>query len=148
MIPDILFTRPKTSEEFEAYFAFRWEQLRAPLGYPRGSERDQHEAGAFHAMALNMDHTVIGIGRIHLEHSTTARIRFMAVAPKYHRLGIGGFLLSMLEQYAKNQGASIIWLNARSDVQGFYTMNGYRALNEVKTDLPIGHFRMEKHFLQ
>lgn len=144
MIPDILFTSPKTEEEFSRYYHFRWEQLRAPLDFPPGSERDEHESDAFHACAMKPDHEIIAVGRIHHIDDDHSRIRFMAVAEKYQRLGIGTFLLTMLERYAKTQQRSRIWLHARADVYHFYEVNGYMATGEVETTLPIKHFRVEK----
>lgn len=130
------------------YFQFRWEQLRAPLDFPHGSERDEHESEAFHACALKPDHEVIAVGRIHRIDDKQARIRFMAVAEKYRRLGIGSFILNMLEQYAKSHQQSVIWLNAREQILPFYTLNGYQVIEEVKTTLPIRHFRVEKRLAQ
>ena len=77
-----------------------------------------------------------------------ARIRFMAVAEKYRRLGIGSFILNMLEQYAKSQQQSLIWLNAREQILPFYTLNGYQVTEEVTTTLPVRHFRVEKRLQQ
>ena len=68
-------TKPKSAVEFERYYQFRWQQLRAPLNLPLGSEKDECELKAFHSMALATDNSIIGVGRIHLDAANIMRIR-------------------------------------------------------------------------
>jgi|TARA_B110000238_G_C16110769_1_gene432585 hypothetical protein len=54
-----ILTSPKSENDFELYYRFRWQQLRQPLNLAEGSERD-----SFHCMALDNDNSIIGIGSI------------------------------------------------------------------------------------
>ena len=44
---------PTTTDEFKTYCACRYHGLREPLGFPRGSEKDDYEPIAQHLMAMD-----------------------------------------------------------------------------------------------
>lgn len=135
---------PKTSEEFEAYFALRHEVLRKPWGQPEGSERDELENSSIHA-ACFQDGKVLGGARLQRNDNTTGQIRYMAVKPDHQSKGIGAAMLKHLEEKAKEMGLSRLILQARGEAVEFYKRNGYKV--EEKTFLmydSIQHYLMEK----
>ena len=135
---------PESAEEFDQYFHFRWQQLRQPLQFPPGSERDEYEAIAFHRMAMNKNNEIIGVGRIHLETPSRAKVRYMATAPDMRHKGVGSAILRDLLAHATDIGANICGLNARESVCAFYQSQGFEIIGGATSELPIPHVLMEK----
>ncbi len=134
---------PQSDEEFVRYFHFRWQQLRKPLGLPVGSEKDQLEQSAYHCMAVNVEKSVIGIGRIHLHSEHEMQIRYMAVDKAYQRIGVGTGIIQYLLTYAQEKHVTKCWLNARLQACRFYENIGFENKGTIESDLDIPHFRME-----
>ena len=136
---------PTTPEAFERYYAFRHRLLRGPWGQPRGSERDEREAGAVHLMVCADDGNVIGVGRLHFNAPDEAQVRYMAVDEDCRGQGIGRCILTALEERARAAGARRIVLDARAPAERFYAKQGYRSLGAAHTLFGrIAHVRMEK----
>jgi len=138
------FSEPKSPEEFKAYYQARWEILRKPLDFPKGSEIDDLEDKSFHLM-VRIGEEVIGIGRFTSISSGIGQIRYMGVDEKHRGKNVGATILLRLEKYAKLQGIGSIFLNARNDALRFYLNNGYNA--EGKTFVGIAgiiHTKMIK----
>ncbi len=133
---------PQTTEAFERYYLFRWQHLRQPLSYPRGSERDDLEQQARHCMAV-FDERIIGVGRIHQDTAESAQIRYMAVAPGWRARGVGRAILAQLIRHAHQLQVQYCWCNARDEAIIFYQRCGFKDIATVKTDLNIPHTRME-----
>ncbi len=122
--------RPGTAEQFERYFDLRWRVLRQPWSQPRGSERDDHEEGAFHLMAVDEEGVPWAVGRLHVESQGCGRIRYMAVEERGRGAGLGRMVLEGLENEARNRGLARMILNARESVVGFYLRAGYLVTGE------------------
>ncbi|MCC5807998.1 MAG: GNAT family N-acetyltransferase [Opitutales bacterium] len=118
---------PRTPEEWDAYYTARWQWLRAPLGQPRGSERDKHEGSAVHRAVFDAHGAVLAVGRLHLIDAANARVRYVASAPACRRLGHGRTVMNVLEAAARRLGVRRVYLHARRDVVSFYLRLGYRA---------------------
>ncbi len=59
------------------------------------------------------------------QHGTSFQFRKLAVAPDLQKMGIGNSLLSRVEEFAKSEGGTMIWCNARVSAIGFYLKAGY-----------------------
>jgi ribosomal protein S18 acetylase RimI-like enzyme len=138
-----ILTSPKSDEELERYYQFRWEQLRKPLHLPLGSERDPLDAQSFHCVALVKYNSVIGVGSIQSSGNDAMRIRYMSVAADFRRLGIGSAIIKKLLEHAIENNSSKCWLNARSNAVRFYQQQGFEVVGKVKTDLALPHFKMQ-----
>lgn len=136
---------PTNAQEFAQYYHFRWQQLRQPLQFPIGSERDEYETVAFHRMAINGKNEIIGVGRIHFESRSLAKIRYMATAAAMRHKGIGTAILKDLLDHATEHGMEVCWLKARASVCPFYQRQGFVITGQTETELPVPHVRMEKH---
>ncbi len=134
---------PETPADWEAYYHLRWSVMRAPLGQPPGSERDELEATASHRCIRDGD-AVVATGRIHLCDTRTAQVRYMAVADSHRGRGLGRVILTALEAEAEKQDVARIWLNARANAVGFYASCGYTDIGEGPTPYGIPHRVMEK----
>lgn len=140
----ISFISPSTEEEWESYFEFRWRLLRQPWKQPRGSEKDELDASSKHLIACH-EHEVIGVGRLSISEEFVGRIGFMAVSKKFERQGIGKMLIKHLENHARHQGVSLLWVNARESAYEFYQKQGYKVKRDGKVLFgEIRHFIMNK----
>lgn len=136
---------PESAEDFKRYYDLRWQLLRKPWQQPRGSEQDELENQSYHVMCVDIDNSVIGIGRLHSISKTEAQIRYMAVTGSYQRQGIGQQLLIALENHAKQQGIHTITLHARETAIGFYKKQGYKIIEKShRLFSTIQHFKMQK----
>ncbi len=137
---------PKTQEELDKYYQLRWEVLRKDWNRPKGSEKDEGEEGAIHAMILNEREEAIAVCRLQIPDKTTGQIRSMGVKEMDRGKGYGEFIISYLERSAKQLGLILIFMDARENAVPFYQRMGYNVTE--KSYLLFGeiqHWRMEKH---
>jgi GNAT superfamily N-acetyltransferase len=140
-----LFAAPQNEADWVAYYDLRWRVLRQPWGQAPGSERDPLDTEATHCLARLPDGQVVGCGRLHFIDARTASIRFMAVEPSSHRLGIGSGILNYLEQEALKQGMHEIQLDARETALPFYLDHGYKLIKMSHVLFgEIQHFLLKK----
>jgi len=135
---------PETKQEWEKYYAFRWELLRRPWNMPLDSLKDDLEDQSFHLIALSKNNEVIGSGRLHLINANEAQIRYMAVSDKMRRKGLGSKILIELEKEATLKKVNKIILNARNAAAEFYKALNYNEKGPYLSDTGIPHTRMEK----
>ena len=137
--------RPKTREEFEEYFELRWRILRAPWNQPRGTEQDAFDEDADHASVRDDSGRLLGVGRLHLNSSREAQIRYMATDEASRHQGVGRTVVEELERLAAAHGVERIVLNARDSVVGFYERLGYQTIGAGPIMFgEIRHVKMEK----
>lgn len=139
---------PVDAPEWDRYYDLRWRELRAPWDQPPGSEKDDREAHAFHAVLWDPAGAPVAIGRVHLNSPEEAQIRFMAVDQAWRHKGLGSRVLRELECRALQLGARAIVLNSRAEAQPFYQRHGYEVAGEATTLFgTIPHVRMRKVLL-
>lgn len=137
---------PKTPGELDKYYQFRWEVLRRDWNRPKGSEKDEGEENAAHAMIVNEKEEVIAVCRLQFADEITGQIRSMGVKEEYRSKGFGAIIINYLEDLAKAKGLSKIFLDARDNAVAFYEKAGYQT--KEKSYLLFGviqHYRMEKY---
>ena len=140
----IHFRSPNNKEEFEKYDLFRWKILRQPIGKSVESLKDEHENTSFHLIGV-IDKKIVACGRIHLNSSAEAQIRYMAVDSNHRGKGIGKQVVKELENYAKMKKVDSIILNARDHAIKFYEKSGYEVVGLYEgSDTGIPHSRMTK----
>ena len=143
--PAFVIGAPSTPVEWIAYYNLRWRVLRKPWAQPRGSERDSLDDTAWHLCAKCPDGRIIATGRLHLNSSAEAQIRYMAVEPSVQGCGVGGRLLEALEARARSLGCQIVTLNSRDSARHFYEKQGYLVESTAPTLFgSIGHVKMSK----
>jgi len=76
------------------------------------------------------------------------RLRGMATAPSVRRRGAGAAALTLCEEHARANGATLLWCNARLEAVAFYEAGGWTVLGE-QFDIPtVGpHLVMERRLL-
>ncbi len=112
-------------------------------GVPQELDLDDLDAAAFHAVALE-NGRVVGTGRLILDTPGHGVIGRMAVAQPLRRQGIGGKILTFLEEQAKAQQVRHLTLHAQSYVKEFYVRHGYKEEGKPFMEAGILHVRMLK----
>lgn len=136
---------PVSPEEFKDYFHLRWLVLRQPWDQPEGSEKDDKEEDSFQLAVFTGLNQPVACGRLQLNSSEEAQIRFMAVHPQFQNKGLGRMIMKGLEEEAVKSGANRVILQARENAVEFYKSCGYHV--REKTFLlfdSIQHYLMEK----
>jgi predicted GNAT family N-acyltransferase len=124
--------------------ALRYRLLREPLGLRFTDEQLAAEMDLVH-LALRHDGVVVGTlllmppGR-----NGTARLRQMAIDPRFERRGFGRALVRRGEEELRRLLASRIELAAREPAVGFYEKLGYAAQGEPFIELTVPHVLMAK----
>ena len=135
---------PETEEEFKQYYNLRWRILRKPWNLPEGSEQDEKDDSCYHVMAVN-NKIISGIARLEFPTKTSAQLRYMAVDDSYQGQGIGHRIVKHMEQYAKDNNADELFLNARENAVGFYEKLGYKITEKTYILFDsIQHYKMMK----
>lgn len=126
---------PKSEQELNDYFHFRWQWLREQWGFPEGSEKDEYETVSEHRVILNPSGEIVACGRIHLNTAEEAQIRHIAVDKKYRRKGVGHLILGALEVVARDLGAKRTVTNSRETSISFFSSCGYSIEKEAPLEL-------------
>ena len=145
MIDNFEIRSPTSEKEWERYDNFRWEVLRKPIKMSHIPLKDNLEEASIHLMGVTSDGKILACGRLHLNTSYEAQIRYMGVCEDFRRSGIGSKMLKKLEDDAIKQGANQIILNARENAVPFYKSLGYFEVGPYESDIQIPHTRMEKN---
>jgi len=95
-------------------------------------------------MAVDNKDRVIACGRIHMNTSNEAQIRYMGVSLNHRRTGLGSNMICRLEDVGRVKGAKKIVLNARAEAIKFYESLGYIETGPYESDIKIPHSSMEK----
>ena len=147
---DLIVKLVETDAERKAAFGLRIRVFVGEQGVPREEELDEYDDAATHAVAL-VGNRVVGTGRMLLPDTSTgeapgraARIGRMAVDAEWRRRGIGGRILTALEDAASQRGLDRAVLHAQTYVKSFYAGHGYVEEGEVFLEVGIEHVQMGK----
>lgn len=133
--------------------AVRWPVLRP--GFPRETAIfDADDAAATLHFGAFDGAKIVGAASIYAAHfpvktstqadgSPTFQLRGMATLPEVRGAGFGKALLDACVAAARENGAALIWCNARTSAADFYAKNDWRIVGD-EFDIPtVGpHFRM------
>ncbi len=104
-------------------------------------------AGTVHVVAVEGDQ-IVGCATIVASAWNAKKswqLRGMAVRLSYQRTGVGGMMLTQLQQIARESSAAVrlMWCNARSPAVGFYKRHGWTvASDEFVIETAGPHFKM------
>ncbi len=124
-------------------FALRHAVFVVEQNVPASLERDELDAGAYHAVVLDHDRA-IATGRLVRQAGGVGRVGRMAVAAPWRRRGLGGRVLDALEARARTEGLREIELHAQCYVEAFYRNRGYVRAGEPFEEAGIDHVVMRK----
>jgi predicted GNAT family N-acyltransferase len=143
------------SEDMAAAYALRHEVFVLGQDVPPELERDELDATAEHAVALDGDRTVgtgrLVNGRIGVDlrldpgtPGTVGTIGRMAVAPDARGTGIGRTLLDALVERARALALPAVELHAQLHAKDFYERAGFVPFGEVYLEAGIEHVGMRR----
>jgi predicted GNAT family N-acyltransferase len=134
------------SPEFDESLSIRHEVLRAPLGMEFHPEDIELEVEDYH-IACWLKDEMVGSLIVKKIDPSTAKIRQVAIAAKYHGNGYGMFLAQWSEVFCKQKGLHNLVLHARAKVSDFYLKQGYQIEGELFEEVGIPHYFMKKSLL-
>ncbi|WP_159739389.1 bifunctional GNAT family N-acetyltransferase/hotdog fold thioesterase [Vibrio atypicus] len=136
---------PKTDNQLNKYYHFRWQMLREPWRMPLGSERDEYDPMSHHRMIVDGRGRPMAIGRLYITPDSEGQIRYMAVKGSRRSKGMGSLVLVALESLARQEGAKRLVCSAREDAISFYQKNGFECRGELTDERgPVRHQQMVK----
>lgn len=113
-------------ERYDEVLDLCYGVLYAPFGVPKESDWYHPAYGSEIAVALGEHDEVLGSARLLPAPGDLSRqVRQVAVSPHAHGQGLGRTLMGVLEDLARKEGATELWLNARQTAYGFYERLGF-----------------------
>jgi predicted GNAT family N-acyltransferase len=140
--PTVGFRRARDAAERSAARELRIRVFCGEQGVPREEEIDGRDDEAVHLVAVERG-VVIGTCRL-LFDGGTCKLGRLVVDLEARRRGIGGRLLALGEEEARDAGAERIVLNAQMRARGVYRAAGYAERGDRFLEAGIEHVRMER----
>lgn len=143
-------------QDLDGVYAVRHEVFVVEQGVPVELERDELDAAADHAVAVDAAGAVVGTGRLvdgridedsRLEPGTAgtvATVGRMAVAGAARGSGTGRALLDLLVRRAAERGLPAVELHAQVHARAFYERAGFTPFGEVYLEAGIEHIGMRR----
>jgi predicted GNAT family N-acyltransferase len=154
--PASVLVRLAGAQDLDAVYALRHEVFVVGQGVPVELERDELDAGADHAVALDAAGEVVGTGRLvdgridqegRLEPAspgTVGTVGRMAVAASARGSGTGRALLDLLVARAAERGLPAVELHAQLHARAFYERAGFTPFGDVYLEAGIEHLGMRR----
>ena len=143
MLDEVVVKLVETEQELEGAISIRFRVFVSEQSVPPEEELDDADATATHAIAISQD-KVIGTGRLIVQDESIVIIGRMAVDLEWRRKGVGGRILTFLEQEARSRGLRQSLLHAQEYVKSFYASHGYAEHGDVFLEVDIPHVEMRK----
>jgi len=105
-------------------------------------ELDHYDRYAIHLVAYEGD-DILGTVRL-VKTKKGGKIGRMAVLNKYQGLRVGRQLMDAIEQVAKAEDLSMIYLSSQYQVEAFYKKCGFESIGNYYYEANIKHVYMEK----
>lgn len=144
--PNIIVKPVETPAELEGAVAVRMRVFVGEQGIPADVEVDEADSApdTVHAVALH-DGRVIATGRLLPDvDGKGPHVGRMAVEQDWRRSGVGGLLLTFLEEQGRALGFRQITLHAQEYVKSFYARHGYEEVGDMFLEVDIPHREMVK----
>lgn len=108
-------------------------------GVPIDLEHDGRDADCLHVVATSADGTPIGAGRL----LPDGHIGRLAVRRPWRGHGVGGAMLALLIEEARERGSALVILNAQTTALDFYLGFGFEAIGNVFVEAGLEHQAMQ-----
>lgn len=122
--------------------AIRFEVFVDEQKVPAEIELDDMDAVCLHAVAYDEAGKAIGTGRL----LPDGHIGRMAVRQPGRGTGVGGAILTLLMEKARERGDAAVVLNAQTVAAPFYARHGFVQLGEQFEEAGIAHVEMRLQF--
>ena len=136
----------ETAAELEGAVTVRMRVFVGEQGIPAAVEVDDADSApdTVHAVALHQG-AVIATGRLLPDvDGKGPHVGRMAVERDWRRNGVGGMVLTFLEEQARSLGFRQITLHAQEYVKSFYAQHGYEEVGDMFLEEGIPHREMVK----
>ncbi|MFB8030739.1 GNAT family N-acetyltransferase [Streptomyces sp. NPDC056465] len=145
--------RALEESDLAACFQVRKDVFVGEQQVPAEIEYDAHDASAVHVLAVAVDGSALGTGR--LLHGGAAADRTdgdpavgslgrLAVTREARGLGVGAALVRAIEDEARTLGLAAVDLHAQTHALGFYERLGYTAYGPEFPDAGMPHRAMRR----
>lgn len=104
---------------------------------------DDTDAIAYHAVVYD-GNSPVAAGRFFFDENNIPHIGRVAVLKNYRGLGVGRYLMNILEKIAAEQGAGYVTLGAQMRAAEFYKRLGYTPYDETYYEEYCEHINMKK----
>ncbi len=105
---------------------------------------DENPDGAFKLLG-EINGVIVGLGEVVPKAN---ELRAVYVAPSAARLGVGSAILAKLEDVARANGSTELWLDSSLNAEPFYLAHGYqsegRAFHELRSGEKMDCIKMRK----
>ncbi len=105
---------------------------------------DDTDETAFHAVVY-YGNSPVAAGRFFFDENNSPHIGRVAVLKEYRKLGVGRYLMEILEKTAAEQGAEYITLGAQMRAAEFYSRLVYTPYGEPYFEEYCEHINMKKY---
>ncbi|MEC9071499.1 MAG: GNAT family N-acetyltransferase [Myxococcota bacterium] len=129
--------------ERDAAYALRFRVFVDEQKVPEDEELDDIDEVAWHVVLLTDDGRAIATGRA-IMRGDIGKMQRIAVDADCRGLGLGRVVMDRLEDWARDQGATIARLEGQVQAIPFYEKLGYVPYGEVYMDCDIPHRWMDK----
>jgi len=129
--------------ELEAAFEVRKQVFVEEQGISEDLEIDGYEEEALHIVVKDGER-VIGTARVLFPASSQAKIERMAVLKPYRRQGIGGGIISFLNEELRSRQVEQVILHAQYPAITFYRSCGFEESGSPFWEAGIRHIKMER----
>ena len=144
--PEVVVKVAETPAEFEGAVTVRMRVFVGEQGIPANVEVDDADSApdTVHAVALHQG-AVIATGRLLPDvDGKGPHIGRMAVEREWRRNGVGGKVLTFLEEQGRSLKFQQITLHAQEYVKSFYAQHGYDEVGDMFLEEGIPHREMVK----
>jgi len=132
-----------SDSELEAAFEVRKQVFVEEQGISEDLEIDGHEEEALHIVVKDGER-VIGTARVLFPAASQAKIERMAVLKPYRRQGIGGGIISFLNEELRSRQVEQVILHAQYSAIPFYRSCGFEESGSSFWEASIRHIKMER----
>jgi len=131
-----------TEQEREDAFDVRRIVFIGEQDVPEEEEIDEYEDDAVHFVLYDGEKPA-GAGRFRILEGI-GKVERICVLKSNRKSGAGVAIMKKIEDYAKEQGVSVLKLNAQTHAIPFYSKLGYETVSEEFLDAGIPHKTMKK----
>lgn len=133
-----------TDPEYLLSLILRYKVLRIPLGLTFSAADLAKDQGDVHIGSFDDAGAILATITLTDTGSHTLKMRQVAVDDSLQGKGIGSALVRYAEQYAIEQGYTLMHCHARDVAKEFYLRLGYTIVGDAFTEVGIKHYYMEK----
>lgn len=134
-----------SEEDIKRCFSIRKKVFVEEQGVPLSIEIDDHDQSATHLL-VSQNGQAIGAGRFRwYDDKKTIKVERICMLPTHRGQGNGRELMQKVEEFAIQQKATQLLLNAQVTVLPFYEKLGYEQCSEEFMDAGIAHVSMQKN---